>query len=753
MQIKEIKPNPDNPRTIKDEAFKKLCESIKRDPEFMVIRPIVVDDNGVILGGNMRYRAIQHLGMKEVPDDWVVKASNLTEEQQRRFIIVDNAPTGMAGDWDIDMLANKWDIPELLELGFDLDSLSDLDIGNLADGLTGSRLGKSTLREKFVVPPLSVLDTRLGYWQDRKKAWKSLGIASETGRKENALYKSKETKDPKFYYKKAKTEKLLGREISAKDFKAKYYQGSSGAFASGTSIFDPVLCEIMYRWFTPPQGVVLDPFAGGSVRGIVASVLGRDYVGVDLRQEQVDANREQYESVRKKEVSLFEQAPLPTFDDDNMPQMTCVEKRGSIWVKRNDEFVIGGGRGGKVRTCWSLAQGATGLVTAGSRSSPQVNIVAQIARKLGIPCRVHTPTGELSPEVRTAEMAGAEIVQHKAGYNNVIIARAREDAKTTGWREIPFEMECQEAIDATAAQVENIPSEAKRIVIPVGSGMSLAGLLHGLIRYGKRIPVIGVIVGADPTDRLDKYAPKKWREMVDLVKSDLKYDEYAKQTTIEGLELDPIYEAKCIPFIKPDDLLWVVGIRATAATKSESKKGDVVWHAGDSQNIDKICEGIQADFVFSCPPYYDLEVYSDDPRDLSNMNPDAFIKQYRDIIAKTCALLKNDRFAVFVVGEVRDSKGIYRRFVPETIQAFEDAGLRFYNDIVLVNAIGTVSMRVANQMVSSRKIGKVHQNVLVFVKGDPTKAAVACGPVEAMSDDECAALFGGNEEQDNPVDD
>ena len=143
-------------------------------------------------------------------------------------------------------------------------------------------------------------------------------------------------------------------------------------------------------------------------------------------------------------------------------------------------------------------------------------------------------------------MSGAEIVQHKAGYNNVIIARAREDAKTTGWREIPFGMECQEAVDATAAQVENIPSEAKRIVIPVGSGMSLAGLLHGLIRYGKRIPVIGVIVGADPTDRLDKYAPKKWREMVDLVKSDLKYDEYAKQTTIEGLELDPIYEAKCI---------------------------------------------------------------------------------------------------------------------------------------------------------------------------------------------------------------
>lgn len=499
---------------------------------------------------------------------------------------------------------------------------------------------------------------------------------------------------------------------------------------TGTSIFDPVLCELAYRWFCPQGGTVLDPFAGGSVRGIVAAVLGRQYIGVDLSQRQIEANRAQWEQLKNSGIQAKADISLASFENDKLPDITPVEKREDVWFKREDEFCIGGGRGGKVRTCWGLAQGADGLITAGSRSSPQVNIVAQIARKLGIPCRVHTPTGELSPEVRMAQLAGAEVIQHKAGYNNVIIARARQDAESLGWRNIPFGMECQAAVDATARQVANIPDEAKRIVIPVGSGMSLSGLLHGLHQHGRKIQVIGVSVGADPIKRLDKYAPQNWRDMVRIVKSDLAYNEYAQDTNFKGVELDPIYEAKCIPFIEPGDLFWVVGIRATSASNAETASDSIVWHCGDSRNIDKICEGAQVDFVFSCPPYADLEVYSDDPNDLSTLDYDDFIVQYADIIKKTMSLLKDNRFACFVVGEVRNKRGNYYCFVPDTIRAFEDAGAKFYNEAILVTAAGSLPIRVGRQFEAGRKLGKTHQNVLIFCKGDSKKATQAIGPVE-----------------------
>jgi 1-aminocyclopropane-1-carboxylate deaminase/D-cysteine desulfhydrase-like pyridoxal-dependent ACC family enzyme len=243
---------------------------------------------------------------------------------------------------------------------------------------------------------------------------------------------------------------------------------------------------------------------------------------------------------------------------------------GAIWLKRDDQFEINGVRGGKVRTCWALAQGARGLVTAGSRSSPQVNIVAHIAQKLGIPCRVHTPTGKLSPEVRQAQEIGAEVVQHPAGYNNVIIARARDDAARLGWTEIPFGMECGEAIRQTAAQFRAapIPAQVRRIVIPVGSGMSLAGLLHGMEGQSE-LPILGVIVGADPIQRLDRYAPR-WRiANCRLVKSPHKYDQ-ACAGQIGKVDLDAIYEAKCLPYLEAGDLFWIIGIRATQSKLDQS---------------------------------------------------------------------------------------------------------------------------------------------------------------------------------------
>jgi hypothetical protein len=107
---------PKNPRFIRDDRFKKLCESIRDFPEAMPARGIVVDENGVILGGNMRYRACLENGMKEVPISWVHRLAGLTVEQKRRFIIMDNRPYG---EDDFDLLANEWDVDELLKGGFD----------------------------------------------------------------------------------------------------------------------------------------------------------------------------------------------------------------------------------------------------------------------------------------------------------------------------------------------------------------------------------------------------------------------------------------------------------------------------------------------------------------------------------------------------------------------------------------------------------------------------------------------------------
>jgi hypothetical protein len=154
------------------------------------------------------------------------------------------------------------------------------------------------------------------------------------------------------------------------------------------------------------------------------------------------------------------------------------------------------------------------------------------------------------------------------------------------------------------------------------------------------------------------------------------------------------------------------------------------WVIGDSRKIDQIAPGVGADFLFSCPPYADLEVYSDDPADLSTMAYPAFREAYFEIVDRSAQLLKDDRFACFVVGEVRGKDGAYLGFVPDTIEAFRRAGLRFYNEAILVTAAGSLPIRAGKQFAVGRKFGKTHQNVLVFIKGDPRAATAAIGEVE-----------------------
>ena len=348
------------------------------------------------------------------------------------------------------------------------------------------------LAEQFRYPPFSVLNAREGWWQDRKRAWIRLGIESELGRGESLLMEAEEVTSPGLNHYRDKHKKALAYDLPdwanrgakkvspggsprpAMDY-SKNQRGDGrgrpiddnsgltfGAFdveryatpPTGTSIFDPVICELIYSWFCPKTGLIHDPFAGGSVRGIVAAKMGRRYRGVDLRPEQIAANE---------------------------------------------------------------------------------------------------------------------------------------------------------------AQVENI-----------------------------------------------------------------------------------------CPDNPPE------------------------WFVGDSMGIRTILPEEQGDLLFSCPPYFDLEVYSDDPADISNMKWDKFLEVYRQIIKESLATLKNNRFACFVVGDMRDKKtGSFRNFPGETTRAFQDAGAALYNEAILVTAVGSLPIRASSQFPKSRKLGKTHQNILVFIKGDFKKAVEA----------------------------
>ena len=364
-----------------------------------------------------------------------------------------------------------------------------------------------TLRDRFLVPPFSVLDARAGYWQARKQAWLQLGIRGELGRSEqleaDAIYGSDADRRQRWegsaYPRGGKARELAllaeletgdeggldssqgrgDRLISNATPRAGYggdydlTKGENAWGGKGTSVFDPVLCELAYRWYSPEGGLVADPFAGGSVRGIVAAALGRRYVGTDLSLPQVEAN--------------YQQVP-------------------------------------------------------------------------GI----------------------------------------------------------------------------KRVV--------------------------------------------------------------------EGWQHDPRWE-----------------------------------HADARDLLEHVDEGT-ADLIFTCPPYYDLEVYSDDPADLSAVATyQEFVLGYRQCIAAAAAALRQDRFAIFVVGEVRDKRtGRYVGLVPDTIRACEDAGLGFYNEGILVTSVGSLPIRTSRLFGPGRKLGKSHQNVLVFIKGSWRGACEACG-----LPDEVAVEYGG----------
>lgn len=153
-----------------------------------------------------------------------------------------------------------------------------------------------------------------------------------------------------------------------------------------------------------------------------------------------------------------------------------------------------------------------------------------------------------------------------------------------------------------------------------------------------------------------------------------------------------------------------------------------VWVCGDSMNINDLAPG-EFDFLLTCPPYGNLEVYSDDPADISNMPDEQFDEVYAEIMRRAAGKLKDNRFAAVVVGNYREKKGYLRDLVGLTVRAMESAGARYYNDFVIVTPIGSLPIRAGKAFQASRKMGRTHQYCLIFCKGDPKKATDRLGDV------------------------
>jgi len=274
MKITDIHLNEANPRFISQAKFRLLCESIRTFPKMMELRPMVIDKAGVLLGGNMRFRACLELGYTDVPDTWVKVAEGLSEEEKQRFIIEDNVAFG---DWDFDMLANEWDANLLADWGLDLPMPLPQDPPKTL-----------SMRDMFVVPPFSVLDTTMQEWQERKGNW-LLITGDLTASKEGVLYNTEAN-------------------------------GGQNMFAAmeSSSNFDPVLAEVLCRWFNVEGGRVLDPFAGEQTKGVVCGELGMPYVGVEIRQEQVEINREAAKAYKQVKYVC----------GDSLQLDTLVEERG-----------------------------------------------------------------------------------------------------------------------------------------------------------------------------------------------------------------------------------------------------------------------------------------------------------------------------------------------------------------------------------------------------------------------------------------
>lgn len=277
-----LKPYANNARTHSPLQVKKIVDSIQ---EFGFINPILVDQDHMVIAGHGRLEAAKALGLKQVPCLFV---EDLTETQKKAYILADNRLAEDAG-WDENLLRIELDALQAegfntAVIGFtEQDDIFQNVPDNVADKYSHAATG--ALAKKFIVPPFSILDARQGPWQERKRVWKGF-INSGAGRDHGLIGGG-------------------GLFELARD--------SGATSLTGTSIFDPVLCEILVQWFSPRGGKIIDPFAGGSVRGMVTAALDRAYFGNDLSAEQVEQNRLQAEAMRGHPTVYGSDLTMPTW--------------------------------------------------------------------------------------------------------------------------------------------------------------------------------------------------------------------------------------------------------------------------------------------------------------------------------------------------------------------------------------------------------------------------------------------------------
>ena len=203
--------------------------------------------------------------------------------------------------------------------------------------------------------------------------------------------------------------------------------------------------------------------------------------------------------------------------------LDLIEQYNNIYVLRLDKRETYGLYGDKARIAYEMSKGQKGIVTCGSRESIQTVAFAQVCDILNIPCEIHIPKGKDTDSILKLENTNCNIIREKVGYNNVLNAHARDNAKNKGYKFIQLGMLCDEAYTLIGQNVDLIISylhDIKRIVIPVGSGTTLIGIANELYHRGIDIPILGVMCGMDATKNIIK---NTYNNNVSLVKSNVKY--------------------------------------------------------------------------------------------------------------------------------------------------------------------------------------------------------------------------------------
>ena len=239
--------------------------------------------------------------------------------------------------------------------------------------------------------------------------------------------------------------------------------------------------------------------------------------------------------------------------------LSLVEKINDIYVKREDLAIFKNINGGKGRVITYLIEqgieeGYTDFVSCGSRDSVQCEMISMICECYEVQCHLFIPSGSDTPIItQMKNNHNTKIIRTDVGYVSTIKKQSLDYANNNDYFYIPFALEDEITIEINKEQVQNIPNEIQRIVVPIGSGMNFISIIKGLEEYNKNIPVLGVQIGLDPTKNIQKFLGNTTIHY-EIIKSELAYNKKAKEYKLGDIKLNRTYEAKCLPYLKPNDL-------------------------------------------------------------------------------------------------------------------------------------------------------------------------------------------------------